>query len=514
MVIVILRAEIICFALLLFLLLMSKTYNMGKDSRAFLTIILLALVHVLLDAATVWTVNNTDIVPYVVNYIIHLLFYLSGILFCREIFHYALKKCYPLLYKKFVLGSFVLPLVYLILTPFPFMEIQFEEFEGTWSSVGPPTYLCFIFSFIYLISTIIILLANKNVINSTMKITLIPTLILLIGMESVQAFFHPLLFSGGAVTICAFSFFFSLENPASVFRQKMMTDALTGMGSGHSYSEALNQIGDDYKKNPDKDKYFVAFCDINDLRSVNNRFGHQEGDRYILSVASALAKHIKSGLGIYRVGGDEFVIIYKNVTEDIVRQELENVQREVRMSDVEGQYIPEIAVGYAESGKEYESFSDIVRSADYAMYVNKAALKGGLSKISGATGIKTNINGLNNRLFDALCLVNNNSFPFICNLETKVTRIPPHVMEMFGLPDVFLPNIVGEMEKIILPEDLDELRKAETIVRKKRTDTFECGVHFKKADGEYVFCKIYGTILKSDDISPDMFAGYALLSND
>ena len=58
----ILREEIVCLIILIYLAFISRTYRMGKDGRLFNLILSFAIAHVILDGITVWTVNHTDTV--------------------------------------------------------------------------------------------------------------------------------------------------------------------------------------------------------------------------------------------------------------------------------------------------------------------------------------------------------------------------------------------------------------------------------------------------------------------
>ena len=65
--ILILRTEIVCLILLIYLLFVSKSFRMGKDGRLFNLIMTFAMVHVIMDGVTVWTVNHPDTIPPWVN---------------------------------------------------------------------------------------------------------------------------------------------------------------------------------------------------------------------------------------------------------------------------------------------------------------------------------------------------------------------------------------------------------------------------------------------------------------
>ena len=79
--VLILRAEIVCLIILIYLTMVSRTYRMGKDAGIFRQILFFAVLHVVMDIVTVWTVNHTDTVPVFWNNLAHIIFYLSAIMF-------------------------------------------------------------------------------------------------------------------------------------------------------------------------------------------------------------------------------------------------------------------------------------------------------------------------------------------------------------------------------------------------------------------------------------------------
>ena len=83
--VLILREELVCFLVLIFLFFMSRAYLKGRDSGPFTRLVIFALLHVIFDFVTIITVNNTDSVPEIVNDICHVIFYVTAILYTNEI---------------------------------------------------------------------------------------------------------------------------------------------------------------------------------------------------------------------------------------------------------------------------------------------------------------------------------------------------------------------------------------------------------------------------------------------
>lgn len=370
--ILILREEFVCLIVLLFLGMASTRFDLGRDTNAFRRLLGFAIVHIVLDIVTILTVNNHDSVPKLLNEILHVLFYLSAILYAKEICQYVVDRCYPELSKR-VFWTMFLPIA-LYLLALPFLNIEYIPVEGTYSSSGSAAFCGFGIAGFYFVTAIVLIFINLKKLGNMTAFSLLPMLLILITSEIAQILVKELLFTGGAITIVTVGFFFSLENPSVVFERKMLTDALTGMGSRHSYEADMQRMQHQYERNPGQ-KYLFVFCDINDLRNVNNRFGHHEGDKYISLVATSLVSCLKKAKSMYRIGGDEFIVVYIDTPEQVAVAELKAAEEMVRNAKTDAGYSTGIAVGYAISGAQYTLLDDVVRAADAEMYRKKSRMK-------------------------------------------------------------------------------------------------------------------------------------------
>ncbi len=505
--VLILREEFVCLVLLVFLWQTAKSYDMGNDSKTFNQLIYYALIHVTLDIITVLMVNDNLKVSYGVNKAFHLLFFMSAILYAKTICQYVIDRCYPEQAKSLYRLGFILPIAYVL--ALPMLPIRFEACDGTYSSAGPAAYAGYGVAVFYFLVGLVLIVINRKKLKKTVTAVLVPILLMLLFASGVQATYKALLFTGGAITIVTISFFFSLENPIHVFRQKMLTDALTGMGSRHGYEDDLKKMEDEFAKDKSR-KYLFAFCDINRLRTVNNRYGHHEGDHYISLVAAQLVKCLVSARGMYRTGGDEFVIVYENVPLETAVRELNAVQANLQVSGTDLPYEPSVSIGYALSNPEYKNLDAVIKAADYAMYQNKTEYHSNQAtgKVQGAM---VNPEGLTNRLFDAMCISNKESYPFICNMETNVTRVSPAWQKEFGLSSEFQTDFNTVWVNRIHPEDRRAYMDDVTSVLSGKKKYHECAYRALNDKHEYVYCTCYGSILHSnEEDEPDLFAGYMI----
>ena len=110
----------------------------------------------------------------------------------------------------------------------------------------------------------------------------------------------------------------------------------------------------------------VVSADMNELKWINDIFGHAEGDKAIKTVAKCLTGGRDKN--VYRIGGDEFEIFYFTDDEEKVLSDLRKIRKKL------GETPYECAIGYA-MVKKGEDIETAVKLADRAMYKNKAELK-------------------------------------------------------------------------------------------------------------------------------------------
>lgn len=84
---------------------------------------------------------------------------------------------------------------------------------------------------------------------------------------------------------------------------QLQKDVLTGLYK----REILKDI-------PRMNRYIVAMVDINGLKVINDTYGHDAGDDYITGVANNIRKVVRQEDYVIRYGGDEFVIVFKDIT--------------------------------------------------------------------------------------------------------------------------------------------------------------------------------------------------------
>lgn len=172
-------------------------------------------------------------------------------------------------------------------------------------------------------------------------------------------------------TYIAFRVFRRISNPN--YKDVYNTDLLTGLKNRNAFEVDLNNI------NAKKDfgHRVVISADLNNLKKINDSFGHREGDLYIQSTADILSELTLENAVSYRTGGDEFTILIDSATEEQLKQWSDNVKRVVKNFKIGNVKWNSIAIGYAIFDEKVdENMVDTYKRADQEMYYDKKKQKG------------------------------------------------------------------------------------------------------------------------------------------
>ena len=140
-------------------------------------------------------------------------------------------------------------------------------------------------------------------------------------------------------------------------QQLSKKDALTGLLNRQSYYSDIERYKDDITA--------VISLDMNGLKIMNDTEGHDAGDKALVTLAHCFAKAVRFGQRVYRVGGDEFMILCIRSGGN----DAEKLVTRIRDSVDETDYFCSVGRCIREHG---ESFEDLAKRADEEMYNEKA----------------------------------------------------------------------------------------------------------------------------------------------
>lgn len=153
-------------------------------------------------------------------------------------------------------------------------------------------------------------------------------------------------------------------------RDEANRDELTGVRNRHAYLEYVKQLIQQIDHG-DVTDYAIVVFDVNGLKRINDSLGHQAGDKYIIEACTIICNIFKRS-PVFRVGGDEFVVIAKG--DDYVKLDdlLDQVEYVNQTNAAHGGIV--IAAGSAIGGRDDE-IRKVFEKADADMYENKQRLK-------------------------------------------------------------------------------------------------------------------------------------------
>lgn len=163
-------------------------------------------------------------------------------------------------------------------------------------------------------------------------------------------------------------------------QQLALYDGLTNLMNRRGFENKLREIE---KYSEDRNPVLVMM-DVNGLKMTNDVYGHAAGDDLIVSASNVIKKVYAENAQCFRIGGDEFVVIFDDYVEDISKYEYQ-MREEVEKHNADSLWKLSIATGVSYlnhiSGKRL-SISDWKQEADVNMYRNKVAMTNGSNRDS------------------------------------------------------------------------------------------------------------------------------------
>ncbi|MCR5543394.1 MAG: GGDEF domain-containing protein [Eubacterium sp.] len=166
------------------------------------------------------------------------------------------------------------------------------------------------------------------------------------------------------------------EKQIGQLSKESFKDALTGVGNKAAYNKKLNEINQNMKD--EKIEFAILMVDMNNLKKINDEYGHKFGDIYIKGCCNMVCETFKHS-PIFRIGGDEFVVILMGRDYDKREEKLEKLKEAFIVSYKQSVADPwrrySAALGMAENTAGDNAVEAVFKRADKEMYEDKAKFK-------------------------------------------------------------------------------------------------------------------------------------------
>ena len=154
-------------------------------------------------------------------------------------------------------------------------------------------------------------------------------------------------------------------------RHLALTDELTCLYNRRGFFAAAAQQLKLASRNAQS--LLLLFCDLNNLKKINDSYGHREGDLALIRTANALEQAFRDSDILARLGGDEFVVLASEASSQTQEVLLRRLEKNLKKSNAnESRYQLSLSVGVARfDPKRAISLGELIAQADEAMYEQK-----------------------------------------------------------------------------------------------------------------------------------------------
>ena len=146
-------------------------------------------------------------------------------------------------------------------------------------------------------------------------------------------------------------------------------DAMTGLWNKTS---GMDRIRDCFKDMTEGDRAVLGFVDIDNFKSVNDTYGHENGDFWICEIAAALQEMCEPADIACRYGGDEYILFLKNIEAgDELSARIESFRKRVHDKVAERKQEVHCSIGFCQIKGGGRDLSECIAIADKLLYQAK-----------------------------------------------------------------------------------------------------------------------------------------------
>jgi diguanylate cyclase (GGDEF)-like protein len=289
-------------------------------------------------------------------------------------------------------------------------------------------------------------------------------------------------------------------------------DELTGIRNKNAFKEYYEAIDEKIKSGEKDYQFAMVMCDVNDLKHINDTRGHHFGDE-VIQTASRIICEIYDHSPVFRIGGDEFVIILTDRDyED--RDLLIDKLKEESIVNGYSRSGPVIACGMAvyEQGVD-GGFDMVFERADKLMYQNKKELKSSQTR-AGFMNMKKLDNPIPperkrklDAMFGALYTVAGEGYVYLNDMRYDFSRWSLPLVHDFNVSSEYMYHADSFLQECVHPDDVAIYRKAVDATLCGNAQVQPIRYRARLADGTYVLCYTRGFILSDSNGDPEYFGG-------
>ena len=272
-------------------------------------------------------------------------------------------------------------------------------------------------------------------------------------------------------------------------------DQLTGALNRHAFHESMNEPELLYDTG-------LIYCDVVGLKGVNDQLGHTSGDHLLLRVY-----HLLCGVfhkeQIYRIGGDEFLVVCRDKGEAVFQEKVGQLRVEAVDQECE------LSIGSVWAPVGSGSFQQLLEQADMRMYEDKKRQYAEMRRPAAAgrqqdqkdTRLQSFLRNYHfdiDTFFQSVAAADASIYLYCGDLQKNVYYISDNLREEFGFPDNLIYDFVERLEALIYEPDREfhEADVREMYAEKREEHFIRYRIHDR--NGDLVWMRCHG-IMKWDE---------------
>jgi len=154
-------------------------------------------------------------------------------------------------------------------------------------------------------------------------------------------------------------------------RRRSTLDPLTGLFNRNALEQRLGELNGQPCDHDEGLSHALLLCDLDHFKRINDQLGHAAGDAVLQDVAYTMRATLQAGDTVYRVGGEEILVILPGAGREDAIEIAERLRREVHDRRPVGVPVT-ISIGVAVSEPDVVDTDDLIARADAALYAAKA----------------------------------------------------------------------------------------------------------------------------------------------
>jgi diguanylate cyclase (GGDEF)-like protein len=210
---------------------------------------------------------------------------------------------------------------------------------------------------------------RPQVVIAGMVLTVVVILIATLGVNPTATIHDPVpVFATLALLVGVVSIVWALQAAELHHRSEAILDPLTGLLNRHALAPRFVEIS--LQARLSHQPVCLLLCDVDNFKAVNDEHGHDCGDAVLRDVAYALRKHLRSFELVYRLGGEEFLVVLPGMDADRGHEVAERLRAAVEQTRPLG-FPVTISLGLSAAYGEEVDYDTLFKAADGALYEAK-----------------------------------------------------------------------------------------------------------------------------------------------